>query len=322
VAVGNFDGVHRGHQAVIGEAGRIAGELGTPRAVITLEPHPRTLFEPDAPPFRLTPLRIKAHCLEALGVDFLFVLHFDHAFSRLSAEDFVGEVLAQGVHARHVVVGYDFVFGHGRRGTPELLAAMAGERGFDVTRVPPVSGPAGEVYSATQIREALAAGEPARAGELLGRCWEIEGRVVEGESRGHAIGFPTANLHLEDYLRPLRGVYAVRAGIDHGRETVWHDGAANFGRRPTFPGAQEFLEVHLFDYSGELYGAHLRVALVEFLRPERKFDGLDALKAQIAEDCGRARAILAETRAAFRTADMESPAPEEAADPAPNQAAS
>lgn len=321
VAVGNFDGVHRGHQAVVAEAGRIARALGAPRAVITLEPHPRTLFEPNAAPFRLTPLRIKAHCLEALGVEFLFVLHFDRTLAGLPAEDFVREVLAYGLGARHVVVGYDFVFGRGRTGTPELLAAMADDLGFGLTRVAPVRGPGGEVYSATEIREALAAGAPARAAELLGRCWEIEGRVIPGEARGHALGFPTANIHLEDYLRPMRGVYAVRAGVDRGPRTVWRDGVANFGRRPTFPGADEFFEVHLFDYAGRLYGAHLRIALVEFLRPERQFDGLEALKAQIAADCDRARAILAETRAAFRTADMVAPAFEEAG-PARGEAAS
>jgi riboflavin kinase/FMN adenylyltransferase len=307
VAVGNFDGVHRGHQAVIGEARRTARKLGAPHAVLTFEPHPRSVFQPDAPPFRLTPLRMKAHCIEALGVDFLFVVHFDLEFSKLTAEAFVHRALIEGLHARHVVAGYDFVFGHGRRGNAKLLAAMAPGLGLGFTAVPPVRAPSGGVYSSTQIRDALVEGRPARAAELLGRCWEIEGRVVRGADRGEALGFPTANVRLDDYLRPARGVYAVRAGVDLGRETVWREGVANFGRRPTFPGEGEFLEVHLFDYSGELYGAHLRIALIDFLRPERKFEGADALVAQIAEDCRRARGILAETRATFRPADVPSP---------------
>ena len=323
VAVGNFDGVHLGHQAVIAEAGRIARALGAPLALVTLEPHPRQVFRPDAPPFRLTPLRIKAHCIEALGVDFLFVLHFDRAFARISAQDFVRRVLIDGLGGRHVVVGYNFVFGHARRGNPDLLAAMAKEAGFGFTCVAPAGGAGGEVYSSTRIREHLIAGAPARAAELLGRSWEIEGRVVAGDARGQGLGFATANICIEEYLRPARGVYAVRAGIDMGRETGWHEGVANFGSRPTFsaraaagaasqatgraaagaPGGDEVFEVHLFDFSADLYGRHLRVALVEHLRPEKKFDGAAALQAQIADDCARARAILAETRAAFRTAD-------------------
>lgn len=304
VAVGNFDGVHLGHQAVIAEAGRIARELGARHALLTFEPHPRSVFQPDAPPFRLTPFRMKAHCIEGLGVEFLFVLHFDLAFSEVAAEDFVERVLVEGLEARHAVVGYDFVFGHGRRGNAELLAAMAPPLGLGVTSVPAARAPSGESYSSTRIRECLGAGEPRRAAELLGRCWEIEGRVASGDGRGVALGFPTANVHFDEYLHPAHGVYAVRAGIDLGRETAWREGVANFGRRPTFEGEGELLEVHLFDHSGTLYGRHLRVALVDFLRPEQKFDDADALKAQIADDCRRARMILAETRATFRPADL------------------
>ncbi len=293
VAVGNFDGVHLGHQAVIGEAGRLARSCGAAHAVLTFEPHPRRLFRPDDPPFRLTPFRVKARRIEAMGVDLLFTLHFDAAFARRRAEDFIEEVLVQGLGARHVVVGYDFVFGHQRRGNAVLLAEKGAALGFGVSTVPPVEAPDGTLYSATRIREHLLAGRPRAAAALLGRPWEIEGRVERGDQRGRTIGFPTANLALDDFLRPLAGVYAVRAGIEEGGATVWRDAVANFGRRPTFGGSDLRLEVHLFDFAGDLYGRHLRVALIEHLRPEQKFAGLEALKAQIAQDAAQARAVLA-----------------------------
>lgn len=294
VALGNFDGVHRGHQAVIGEAARIAGELGAPRAVLTFEPHPREVFRPDQPPFRLTPFRIKVRVLEAIGVDYLFVLHFDAGFAAKSAEAFVIEVLGEGLEAAHVVVGYDFVFGHGRRGNAALLRDLAGPRGVGVTSVEPAVSETGEVFSSTRIRELLRTGKPREASVLLGRPWEIEGRIEHGHARGRLLGFPTANLPLGDYLQPALGVYAVKAGIDEGQGTVWRDGVVNIGRRPTIGGDERVLvEVHLFDFDGDLYGRHLRVALIEYLRGEKKFDGLESLKAQIAADCERARALLA-----------------------------
>jgi riboflavin kinase/FMN adenylyltransferase len=292
VAIGNFDGVHLGHQAVIGEAGRIARAAGVPHAVLTFEPHPRRVFRPDDPPFRLTPFRAKSRHLEALGVDLLFTLHFDLAFAAKSAEDFIDGVLVRNLGVRHAVVGYDFVFGHQRRGTPALLQSRGTDLGFGVTVVGPIAGAAGAVYSSTRIRELLAAGSPGKAAALLGRFWEIEGRVERGDARGRTIGFPTANLMLDDYLRPAAGVYAVRVGIDEGGRTLWHDGVANLGQRPTFGGSDLRLEAHLFDFDHDLYGRHLRVALIEHLRPERKFPGIDALKAQIAEDAAQARAVL------------------------------
>ncbi len=295
VAVGNFDGVHRGHQAVIGEAGRIARSAGMPWAVLTFEPHPRTVFKPDGEPFRLTPFRIKARHIEALGVDELFVLHFDLEFSRRPAEDFVEGVLVAGLGARHVVSGYDFVFGHGRRGDCDLLLHEGRDAGFDVTCVAAVNDGDGRPYSSTRVRQCLVAADPRGAAHVLGRPFEIEGRVEHGDARGHAIGFPTANLHFAEYLRPAVGVYAVRAGIDQGTHTQWHDGVANLGRRPTFAGTDLVLEAHLFDFDGDLYGQHLRVALIDYLRPETKFDGVDALKAQITADCTRASEILAGT---------------------------
>lgn len=293
VALGNFDGVHRGHQAVLGEAARVARELDTARAALTFEPHPREFFRPDQPSFRLTPFRIKVRVLEAIGLDYLFVLHFDASLAQKSAEAFVVEALGEGLEAAHVVVGYDFVFGHGRRGNTALLRDLAGPQGVGVTEVAPAVSETGEVFSSTRIREHLRAGEPLKAGILLGRPWEVEGRVEHGDARGRLLGFPTANLPLGEYMQPALGVYAIRAGIDEGQGTVWRDGVANIGRRPTIGGEHVLVEAHLFDFSGDLYGRHLRVALIGFLRGEKKFDGLESLKAQIAADGQQARALLA-----------------------------
>ncbi len=293
VALGNFDGVHLGHQAILAEATRIAGKAGAKLSVLTFEPHPREMFQPGMPAYRLTPFRIKARQLEELGAEDLFVLHFDEVLAALEAEAFVEEVLVRGLGARHVVVGYNFAFGHRRQGNVERLRTLAEAHGFGVTSLEPVENADGVTYSSTMIRDFLMRGEPGRASALLGRYWEIEGRVEHGDERGRTIGFPTANVALDEYIVPALGVYAVRAGVDHGTETVWHDGAANLGRRPTVDGKSLTLEVHLFDFGGDLYGQHLRVELVERLRAEKKFDGLDALKAQIARDCADARRILA-----------------------------
>ncbi len=296
VALGNFDGVHLGHQSVIRTAQAMARQVGLPHAVMTFEPHPRALFHPEGAPFRLTPFRVKARLVEALGIDLLFMQHFDSAFAGRSAEDFVTDVLIGCLAVRHVVVGYDYVFGKGRQGTGAYLHTMGERHGFGVTVVPPATAPSGEVYSSTRVREYLVEGKPAEAAKLLGHYWEIEGRVEHGDSRGRTIGFPTANLHLGEYQRPSYGVYAVRAGLDAGGATLWRGGVANFGRRPTFDKPDEVLEVHLFDTTGDLYGRHLRVALVDFLRPERKFAGLAELTAQIAADAAEARRRLAVRR--------------------------
>lgn len=293
VALGNFDGVHKGHQKVILTAQRIAREMGAPHAVMTFEPHPRSHFKPDQPPFRLTPFREKARLIESLGIDLLYMQHFDAGFAQMTAIQFVGDILVGCLQARHVVVGYDYVFGKGRQGTGALLQKLSDEGAFGFTSVPPEIAPSGEVYSSTKVREYLVGGKPAEAAKLLGHFWEIEGRVEHGDARGRKIGFPTANLHLGEYQHPCSGVYAVRAGIDQGGRTVWHDGVANFGRRPTFDKTDELLEVHLLDASLDLYGKHLRVALVDHIRPERKFSGAGELRAQIAQDIQQARAVLA-----------------------------
>jgi riboflavin kinase / FMN adenylyltransferase len=293
VAVGNFDGVHLGHRAVLDYTRGIAERERAPLSLLTFEPHPYQVFHPEAPPFRLTPFRAKAHRLEALAVDLLVVLHFDLALSRVTAEEFVRRFLVEGLVARHVVVGYDFHFGHRRGGTPALLQEQGRAHGFGVSVLQPIAAQDGAVYSSTRIRQHLSAGEPAEAARLLGHPFEIEGRVDTGDRRGRTIGFPTANIGLADYLRPAGGVYAVRVGIEEGTGAVtWRDGVANLGTRPTVGGSDLRLEAHLFDFSGDLYGRHLRVALVEHLRPERKFTGLDELKVQIAEDARQAREIL------------------------------
>ena len=298
VVLGNFDGVHRGHQIVVGEGLTAAREANAPLLVLTFEPHPVSVLRPDAPPFRLTPFRVKAHYLEALKLDGLVVLHFDQILASMAAEDFVREVLVAGLKAQRVVVGYDFCFGKGRTGNAALLQKMGAELGFAVTIVSPAAGSDGQVFSSTQIREHLKAGRPGHAAAFLGRPYEIEGRVEPGDQRGRTIGFPTANLALGEQLRPAYGVYAARAGLggENGTES-WHDAVVNLGRRPTVDGHKELLEVHLIDFAQDIYGRHLRAALIEYLRPEQRFAGLDALRAQIAKDKDTAIRILSTRRA-------------------------
>lgn len=294
LALGNFDGVHRGHQAVIGTARAMASREGAPLTVMTFEPHPRSLFNPSGPPFRLTPLRAKLRLMAELGVDAVVALRFNLALSMVPAETFARQVLIEALQARHIVVGYDYVFGHRRQGTPALLEELGAAHGFGLTCVAPAADSDDpEPYSSTRIRSHLQAGAPAEAAAILGRAWTIEGRVRLGRQLGRTIGVPTANIALYDYLRPAFGVYACTVTMDRDGFATAHPGVANIGLRPTVDGTSELLEVHLFDYHGDLYGAHLRVALVDFLRGEVKFDGLPALKAQIGEDMVRARAVLA-----------------------------
>jgi len=293
VAIGNFDGIHKGHQVVINEAGTIARATNKPWAVMSFEPHPDALFKPDGEPFRLSTMRTKTHMIEQMGVDELLVQHFDFAFAGLTAQDFVEKVLVEGLGASHVVSGYDFQFGQKRSGDCDTLLHMGRERGFGFTAVPKVVDENGIVYSSTRVRECLKNADPRGAAHVLGRPAELEGRIEHGDQRGRQLGFPTANLHLGEFIRPALGVYAIRAGMDEGLETRWIDGVCNVGKRPTFDAGEDIiLEAHLFDFDGDLYGKHLRVQLIEHLRPEQKFDGLDAIKAQIALDCEKAKEIL------------------------------
>ncbi len=289
-AIGNFDGLHRGHQAVIFESGRIAGELSASQGLLTFEPHPRTYFRPGGPAFRLTSLARKAAVLESWGVDRIVAIPFDEALAGTLAQDFVLDVLIKGLGLRHAVVGYDFTFGQGRSGSAEMLSQMAEMEGFGVSIVEAEEEPGGEAYSSSAIRQALREGRPRDAARGLGRWWCVEGTVQRGEARGAKLGFPTANLELGDYLQPALGVYAVRAAVDP--PGPWLDGVANLGYRPTFGGGGVLLEVHLLDFAGDLYDKELQVEFVDYLRPEKKFDGLESLKAQIAADCEAARQVL------------------------------
>jgi riboflavin kinase / FMN adenylyltransferase len=292
VAIGNFDGVHRGHQAVLARA-RAAAAAAAPFGVVTFEPHPRRFFRPDLAPFRLTEAPAKRRLVAGLGAALYYELAFDAALAGLSAERFVAEVLAGGIGARHVVVGDGFVFGKGRAGTLRVLQSEAARHGIGVSAVSPVADAGGVAYSSSRIRQLLAEGRVDDAGALLGRAFAIEGVVTPGDKRGRAIGFPTANIALGEHVRPAFGVYAVRVRFpeDGGRPPL--TGVANLGLRPTIGDGRELLETHLFDFAGDLYGQRLAVELVAHLRPERKFAGLDALKAQIALDGQKAREILA-----------------------------
>lgn len=288
VALGNFDGLHRGHVRVIAAAH--AALPGAPLAVLTFEPHPREHFRPDDPPFRLMLAPERAQALAGLGVALLYELPFDHEFSRMSAEEFIETVLHQGLGARHLACGQDFAFGRRKGGDTALLASRAEALGMGISLVPALSDGEGPL-SSSRIRRDLQDGYPERATAALGRAWAIRGVVAHGDARGRTIGFPTANVALGRHLEPARGVYAVTVRLADGRIVP---GVANIGRRPTVhAGPESRLEVHLFDFQADLYGQEIAVSLHAFLREERKFAGLDALKAQIAADAAEARARLA-----------------------------
>ena len=292
VALGNFDGVHLGHRALLLEAKRIAAALERPFAALVFEPYPREFFRPNDEPFRLTPFRVKARLLSELGADLLIVLTFDTAMASMSAQDFVLDVLVNELGVSQVVIGKDFRFGQGRAGDAAVLGYMGEMEGFGTTVFSPVIADGRVKISSTDIREALKAGRPDEAARLLGHWWRVEGHVAPGEKRGRQIGYPTANLKLEHTLQPAFGIYAVRAHLPDGRV---FDGAASYGIRPTFALASPLLEVHLFGFSGDLYGALIAVELIAYLRPEARFETIDTLKAQIAADCEDAKRILART---------------------------
>jgi riboflavin kinase/FMN adenylyltransferase len=288
IALGNFDGVHLGHAHLLRAAH--AARPGAPRAVLTFEPHPRGFFRPDDPPFRLTLAAERRDALAALGVSLLYEFRFDAALAAMSAETFITTILHRGLGAAHLACGPDFAFGHRRGGDVRLLAARAEALGMGFTIVTPYADARGPL-SSTRIRRALQDGYPDWAAAELGRPWAIRGAVAHGDKRGRTIGFPTANVALGDHLEPARGVYAVSVRLADG---ATYAGVANIGRRPTVhDGTVSRLEAHLFDFDGDLYGQEVSVALLGFLRPEQKFDGLDALRAQIARDADAARAVHA-----------------------------
>lgn len=292
VALGNFDGVHLGHRGVIGRAANIAQDLGAAFGVVSFEPHPIKVLRPELAAHRLTPFRVKVRRLRECGADWFFCLPFTRAFSEKSPERFIDEVLVRGIAARHVVVGHDFRFGVRRGGDRETLAAGGARHGFGVTLVDAI-GNAGEIYSSSRVRAYLQRGEPRLAAAILGHLWEVEARVLPGDRRGRELGYPTANLHFDEHVEPAVGIYAVWAGIVDGDETCWYPAVASCGFRPTFGGDQLKLEVHLFDFSGDLYGKYLRVAFVNWIRPEESFADVDDLVKQMGEDCYKARFMLA-----------------------------
>ncbi len=288
--IGNFDGLHLGHQALLRQAADIARTQNTPLSVLTFEPHPREFFQPDTEPFRLTLLPAKLRILGGFGVKHLFAAEFNAALAALTPGEFIEKILKNALGVKHVMVGRDFAFGRGRAGNIEHLRQVAG---FGLTAIDPVTCDGSETYSSTRVRALLRFGKLDEAAALLGRRWEIEMPVVHGDKRGRELGYPTANQQAGRYLRLPLGIYAVRAQVED--ETAWRDGVANFGIRPMFRIAQPIFETYIFDYDTEIYGKNLRVQPVKFLRPEQEFKGLEALAAQIKLDCHSAAAVLKST---------------------------
>ncbi len=289
VALGNFDGVHRGHQQVIAGAAAAAKATGAPLAVITFDPHPRRLFQPDEPAFRLMTVEQQARALDDMGVDRLYVLNFDFEMANFSDRGFVEHVLHEGLGVSHVAVGFDISFGKGRTGSPEAMAAYGAEFGFTVS-VAAAAGEGAEKFSSTGVRAALRDGRPEEATAILGRPFAIEGVVRRGKQLGRTLGFPTANVFMADYVVPRLGVYATRTRLPDGRV---YAGVANIGNNPTTGEVETRLEVWLFDFDEDLYGQVIETQLIAFLRPEEKFGSIDEMVVQIRRDEAAARGILA-----------------------------
>lgn len=289
VALGNFDGVHRGHQTVIAQAAAAARRLNAPLGVISFEPHPRRIFQPNEPAFRLMRPAQQARALEGLGVDLFYVLPFDEEMKNLTDREFAHEVLHDGLGVRHVAVGFDISFGKGRTGSPATMTAYGDEFGFSVSVAQAVSDGEGEKYSSTAVRDALREGRPEAAAAILGRPFAIEGPVQRGRQLGRELGFPTANVQVDDYVQPRFGVYATRTRLPDGREVP---GVANIGVNPTVGEVAPVLEVWLFDFDEDIYDQTIETDLITFLRPELKFDGLEAMVEQVMRDAAQARKIL------------------------------
>ena len=289
LAVGNFDGVHRGHQALLTKARDIARESGCPFGVLTFEPHPARLFRPDEPPSRITPCALKLERLATHGADYVFCLPFDWDFASLSADDFVRRILRDGLKAAHIIAGYDFKFGQLRKGTAQTIRSA----GLPVTIVDRVTDADTGVFSSSRVRQLLRRGDIATANAALGWDWEMRGKIFRGDRRGRDLGYPTANMRLGDTIHPAYGVYACRARI--AGEDIWRPGAANIGIRPMFAVDEAQVETFIFDFDRDIYGEVLHVRPVKHLRSEAKFNSLDALVAQMEQDCAQARAILSES---------------------------
>ncbi len=293
IALGNFDGFHRGHQAVVGRAVARARAEGRPAIVATFDPHPARFFQPDAAHFRLTTLAQRARLFAAAGAAATLVIDFDPALAALSPQAFVADMLVGRLGAAAVVTGGDFTFGRARAGTVAMLASLGEAHGLEAETVAPVCDGDG-VISSTRIRTALRDGDCDTATRLLTRPFTVEGPVIHGDKRGRTLGYPTANMDLNDYLRPRYGIYAVRARLDDGQPL---DGVANLGIRPSFDPPRELLEPFFFDFAGDLYGRTIEVAFVAFLRGEARFDSMDALVAQMDADSAAARRLLTTVRA-------------------------
>ena len=292
-AIGNFDGVHLGHQSVIDVARQVAGDSGAPLGIMTFEPHPRQVFAPDAPPFRLMNRETRANRLAKLGVERLYEVPFTRTLAALSPRAFAQDIIADALGLAHVVVGADFCFGADRAGSAADLERFGAEMGFGVTIAPLLKLAAGDV-SSTAIRAALGEGRTRDAAAMLGHWHRIDGVVIQGDQRGRDLGYPTANMSIDGLHPPRHGVYAVKVDVLTGPHKGSYDGAASIGVRPTFGVNHPNCETFLFDFKGDLYGEHLSVALVEYLRGEEKFDSLSALITQMDADCRRARGILAD----------------------------
>ncbi|NNF77722.1 MAG: bifunctional riboflavin kinase/FAD synthetase [Rhizobiales bacterium] len=292
IAVGNFDGMHRGHQKVLALAAEQAKTLSAPLGVMTFEPHPRTFFRPDQPLFRLTPLDLKSDLMHAAGADYVFALDFNADLAGQEAEDFIRSELHKRLGARHVVTGYDFHFGKGRKGSPDLIASMGTDLGFGATVVEQVTDDDGLApFSSSAIREALRRGEVRQAAEQLGYWWCVRGPVVKGDQRGRTIGFPTVNIEMNNDGHPANGIYACRVRCTETGQT-WN-GAGYVGDRPTFDRKGVVLEVHLLDFEGDLYGRNLSVQFNGYIRPDHRYEGVEKLVAQMTADCEQISAQLA-----------------------------
>jgi riboflavin kinase/FMN adenylyltransferase len=292
IAIGNFDGVHRGHQHLLAEAESEARRRNTHWGLVTFEPHPRSFFRPADPVFRLTPLPLKARLVSSLGASFTAVLAFDARLAAMTPEDFVRKELSERLGVKHVVTGYDFHFGHGRKGTPETMRELGRQLGFGVTVIDQVTDDDGFApFSSSAIRDSLRHGHVGEAARQLGYWWTVEGDVVHGDQRGRTIGFPTLNIVLPDGSEPFQGIYAVKVR-DAAKQAHWK-GAGYFGRRPTFASEKTFLEVYLLGFNGDLYGKTMLVEFIDLIRPDRRFDTIDDLVAQMKLDCAEAEKRLA-----------------------------
>jgi len=289
-AIGNFDGLHRGHQVILGRALAMAKAAGAPTTVLTFEPHPRTLFRPHEPVFRLTPPSARARILSALGFDGMVVMPFGPETAQLSPGEFVAHFLRRRLEVSAVAVGADFHFGRNREGSAAFLAEAGRAAGFAVDVTQKVADEGGAPFSSRRAREALVAGDVATANGMFGYRWFVIGEVVHGDARGRELGYPTANLDLGPDFRLRHGIYAVKVARASGETFA---GVANFGRRPTFGGGAPLLEAHLFDFAGDLYGETITVSFIDWIRPEEKFDSAAALVARMAEDAAAARIIVA-----------------------------